>query len=318
MDGRAVLAEAQAAPLPLDPLGGIVDDLWPGARLRSAALLPGGLSSVLHRLEVDGAAVSTLVLRQLIEEFGQDATIARREAQAMAAADTAGVPVPRVWWLDADGATLGRPALLLSFVPGRPVVADLVRAAGRDALARVVHALAATPTVGLDTLPHLNDLEAAMAWPSPSPATSAVVDAAALRGAVRATGAAVSSPRRLVHTDLHGGNVHWDGSEVTGVLDWSGVALGTPWMDEAYLWFDTCLAHGRDVGDALQAAVDRARPDAPPTAAQRRLWRGVALLRGLPDPTAWASAYRATGVAVDDATVVGRFVELVDGYLEEG
>lgn len=315
MGWEDVLAAAQAGPLDLAALHGVVDGLWPGARVVAAEPLLGGLGSVLHRLDLDGAPVDAVVLRQLLEEFGDDADTARREAAVHDAMPRAGVPVPRLWWQDPGGRVLGRPGLLLDFAPGSLLVADLADPVAQDAVARVVHDIAAVPPTGLDLLPRLEDLAAAMAWPFPSPDTSDVVDAARLRAAVAADEPAFTFAGRVVHTDLHGGNVLWDGRTVTAVLDWSGVAFGTPSQDEAYLWLDTSLAWGRPVGDAVQAAVDRARPGAAPAADVQRLWRGVALLRGLPSPAPWTAAYRVAGLDVDEATVAERYVELVEAHL---
>lgn len=288
--------------------------LWDGAQVRAVELLPGGLGSVLHRVALRDAPVSAVVVRQLLPEFNDDATTVRREVAVMEAAAAAGVPVPTVHWSDPEGGVLGRPALLLDLVPGRPLIGDLTTGAGQHAMAVVLHALAAVDGDGLPGLKRLDDLERVTThfWP---PGHSELVDVATLQAAVEAHGDAFRPGTSLVHMDLHGGNVLWDGSTVTGVLDWPGAAVGNPLADEAYLWFDACLAHGRAVGARLQATIDELRPGRAPDQEQRRLWRGVALQRGLPTPRPWAEAYRATGVEIADDTVEERFVALVDEYL---
>lgn len=89
-----------------------------GARVTDVARMPGGASKeqfsfLVHRL--DGTA-ERLVLRadptgSIIE------TDRAREAEALRAVRTA-VPVPEVRYLDPDGALLGTPAAVTTFVPG--------------------------------------------------------------------------------------------------------------------------------------------------------------------------------------------------------
>ncbi len=309
-----MLAAAQAVPPARPALDEVVAGVWADARVGEVEPMPGGLGSVLHRVDLDGAPVAAVVLRQLLPEFNDDTVTVRREEAVLRAAAGAGLPVPAVHWTDPDGGVLGRPALLLDLVPGRTIVADLASDAGRRAMATVLHALAAVDGRDVPGLKHLVDLEAVTThfWP---PGSSEVVDVPTLEAAVTAHVDAFDAGTSLVHMDLHGGNVLWDGTDVTGVLDWPGAAVGNPLADEAYLWFDTCLAHGREAGEQLQASVDELRPGRPPTRDERRLWRGVALQRGLPTPRPWAGAYRATGVDIDDDTVEERFVALVEEYL---
>lgn len=317
MDWPTVLAAAQAVPPAQPALGALVGELWPGAEVTHVRLLPGGLGSVLHRVDLAGAPAEAVVLRQLLREFGDDADTVRREVEVHAACAAAGVPVPGVHWSDPDGDRFGRPALLLSFVPGQPLVADLVHDAGRRAIAATLHRLASVPVDALRSLPRLDSLEAAVTRFEPPPDSSEVVDATALNAHVASLTESFEPGGALVHLDLHAGNVLWDGTAITGIVDWPGAAVGNPLADEAYLWFDTCLAHGRAVADALQEAVDAARPGAAPSGAARHLWRGVALQRGLPSPAEWTESYRAMAIDIDEDTVTGRFVALVDEYLQE-
>lgn len=318
MDWRDVLAAAQAVAPRTAALDEVVAEVWPGATVTAVTMLPGGLSSVLHRVDVEGGGSPTLVLRQLLPEFGADPATARREAEVHRAAADAGVPVPVVRWHDPEGDVLGRPALLLDFVAGGPLLAGLTGDRGRRAMAATLHVVAAVPTKGLVHLPRLERLDDVILRFGPHPTSSDVVDVGALERAVEAGSGAFVPGSSLVHMDLHAGNVLWDGTRVTGILDWPGAAIGNPLADEAYLWLDTCLAHGRDVADALQAAVEEARSGPSPTTGERHLWHGVALLRGLPSPDVWGEAYRVMGVDVDGTTIEARFTDLVDDYLGKG
>ena len=64
-------------------------------------------------------------------------------------------------------------------------------------------------------------------------------------------------PTTLIHGDLHEGNLHLDGNDLT-IFDWSDAAVGFPWVDQ-FLIFD---------------APDEKREQV--TAAYLKLWEGVA------------------------------------------
>jgi aminoglycoside phosphotransferase (APT) family kinase protein len=150
----------------------------------------------------------------------EQAETCRREVLAMRAAAACGVPVPTVY-----GETLwqDRPALLLSWCSGRPLLAELVArpwsvwslglAFGR-AQARI-HAVPAPEGLrGWD--------EAWGRWLGR--------DEEALAERLRA---AVPRSAALLHLDYHPLNVMVEGQQVTGVLDWANAAAGDPRLDLA-------------------------------------------------------------------------------------
>ena len=317
MEWRAVLAAAQRAPVPVDALTAALRERWPAVVVEDTVLLEGGLSSVLHRVRLRGAPVAATVLRQVLTEFGHDADTVRREAFVHRELPPLGLRVPRCRWSDPSGEVLGRPALLIDEVPGTVLLPDLVGSSGIDALAGVLARTATAPTVGLAALSHLADVEAHVHRFGPPP-PSELVDSERIETAIVERSRWFVPRRQLVHADLHAGNVLWDGTEVTGVLDWPGAALGVALFDEAYAWLDTALAHGRPVADALQAAVDGARRGPSPSGGERSLWRACALHRALPTPAPWAEAYRIMGVDLTDEQVEERFVALVEDELAKG
>src|SRR5258708_36143290 len=80
------------------------------------APLAGGVDTALWRIERQGVASVLRVFRA--EQIGT----CRREVSALRAAAQGGIPVPRV---HAQGLWQDRPALLLSWCPGRQVWAEL-------------------------------------------------------------------------------------------------------------------------------------------------------------------------------------------------
>jgi aminoglycoside phosphotransferase (APT) family kinase protein len=143
----------------------------------------------------------------------------RREARAMRAAAQAGIPVPTI---QAEAICAGRPALLLSWCAGLPLL-NAVRARpwriwqlglmmGR--MHARIHAV------------HVPESAALRAW-----APRAEDAGAALQARLRAL--TFESGSVLLHLDYHPLNIMTDGNRVTGVLDWANVAVGDPRVDIA-------------------------------------------------------------------------------------
>lgn len=312
---RSVLEHAQQEVVDRDRLSGALRTVWPDVEIVSAEAILGGLGSVLHRVFVLGAPVRTVVLRQLLVELGDDAQTLRRELVAHRHLPELDLPVPVAHWADAEGEVLGRPAMTLADVPGRMISRDLVTGPAQRALADAITRLAAAPTDGLAGLDTLADVDAhADRFGSPA-TTSELVDPQRVRTHVDAHRRWFVPRRQVVHCDLHGGNVLWDGDVVTGVLDWPGVALGVAACDEAYAWLDTVLALGPVAGDGLQAAIDAARQGPGPDEGEVALWRAVALRRALPTPGPWTESYRAAGIDVSEEQVEEHYVRLVEHHV---
>lgn len=313
-DWRAVLDRAQHAVVDRDRLSGALRTVWPDVEIVSVEAVLGGLGSVLHRVFVLGAPVRTVVLRQLLVEFGDDADTLRRELVAHRHLPERGLPVPVVHWSDPDGEVLDRPAVALADVPGTVITPDLGTTEGQRALATVIAALAAVPPDDVPGLSVLEDVDDHADRFGPPATASELVDGGRVRAHLDAQRRWFVPRRQVVHCDLHGGNVLWDGTAVTGMLDWPGVALGAAACDEAYAWLDTSLVLGTEAGDELQFATDEVRQGPAPDGGEVALWRAVALRRALPTPGPWAESYRAAGIDVTDEQVVQRFVELVEQH----
>ncbi len=314
MSWRDDLAAARAAPIDLHVVERVVATVRPGAVVVGVTPITGGLSSLLDEVRIEAPIPETLVLRRTLPEFGHGRAEAATEVSAHAAATAAGLPVPPVLWWD-GGEAFDRPALLMAHVPGRPIVGDLPTPAAAAAFAAAIGAVHAVRPGATTDLPLLTDVAAHRDRFGGVAHDSEVVDAAALHAAVARLAGAFVADDVLVHADLHGGNVLWDGRSVTGILDWPGAGRGVRWHDEAYAVMDTALAHGEPAGERLRAAL-RDRPDAPsPDADTWALWSGVALLRALPTPAEWVDGYRLMGCRLTEDVLDGRFVAMVERWL---
>jgi aminoglycoside phosphotransferase (APT) family kinase protein len=154
----------------------------------------GGWDTQIWRVS---AAESTYALRVFRPE---QLSICHREAAVMRTLSEAGLPVPRVY---AEGVSDDRPALLMSWCPGRTVLAEAQVYPWRlwslgVALGRMharIHSLA-VPAALLDVVPAWDLRHEDMAVPA------------------------------LLHMDYHPLNVMVDRGQVTGVLDWANVRVG--------------------------------------------------------------------------------------------
>ncbi|HEX5502753.1 MAG TPA: aminoglycoside phosphotransferase family protein [Thermomicrobiales bacterium] len=178
------------------------------------APLTGGWDAALWRVATPAGPRVLRVFRP------EQAATCRREVAAMRAAGAGGLDVPEVY---AVGAWRDRPALLLSWCPGRTLQDELARRPwrawplGRDfgRMQARLHAIAAPDGLGREP-------DGWIAWAGP--------DEAALQAHLRAL-----PPRRgaLLHFDYHPLNVMTDGRRVTAVLDWANAAAGDPRADLA-------------------------------------------------------------------------------------
>ena len=196
---------------PLDPTD-ILDTL---GVVRPARAIPvsGGADTLIWRVEVAGQVSALRLFRP------EQVTVAQREVAAMAAASSAGLPVPRVY---AEGIWCGRPVLHMSWMPGRPMRDELqanpLRAHalgvqfGRAQAA--VHAILPPATLLAHPSPWI-------AWANPDDA---------LRDCLRA---ASRGPDVLLHLDFHPMNVLVADGRISAVLDWANARAGDPRADLA-------------------------------------------------------------------------------------
>ncbi len=273
----------------------------------------GGLGAVLHLIELEPKSEEpdAFVLRMIMPEWGETSEHLQREATTLDRLDRwSDVPVPSVHWSDPGGRVFGRPAMLMEFVSGRCLVADLGSRHASAALASTLARIHGAPTA----MEHLRSLASLAEHPQilgVSPGPSDVVDADRLRHTLQAATPDGSVRPTLAHGDFHGGNVLWDGTEVTAVLDWPMATRASRWWDEAYAHMDTWLVHGEAAALRFRSAYQELAGDAP-NQERQRFWDLTALVRALPTPGQWLDSYRhagATELTLD--TIEARYSEMV-------
>lgn len=214
--------------------------------------LPGASSSAVHAVRLTGPAPDdqgpVLVLRRWTWRWllDDEPEIVQRELDALAVAERAGLPAPRVVAADPTGEDVGDgvPVLLMTRVAGR-AVAD-------PDLEQVARTAAAIHDVAAPDLPHRFfrwNLTALTGPPAGAPEPDLWTRALALRES--------ALPRyelRFIHRDFHPGNVLVRRGRVTGVVDWALTCLG-PWECDVA----TCRSNLRRLGGPAPAEEFRAR-----------------------------------------------------------
>ena len=234
--------------------------LGAGARVTRVEELPPS-STTLHVIEVTLADTTTL--RLLLRRYHDAARLVHdpwyvpaQEARALELLADTPVPAPRLVAADLEGAVGGVPAIVESWLPGgtswRPD--DLERYLARSAEALVA----------------IHHVHVPRCMPAYSPyhewATTTVTSSSRCRNLWERVGAALDRPppshrEAFIHRDYHPGNVLWDGSEVTGVVDWATGAWGPPGIDLARMRQNLALMHGREVADRFSVAYVEAGGD---------------------------------------------------------
>jgi aminoglycoside phosphotransferase (APT) family kinase protein len=211
---------------------------WAAARLGgpviSARALRGGMSSAVHLLTIaDGTGQHRqAVLRRYVrpELNAEEPDIAAREARALRAAESVGVPTPALLAVDPAGTEAGVPAVLMSRLLGRVDwwPSDTGRWLRR--LAGVLPAIhsAPLPPAGLIG-PFAPDLPVSY-QPPPWACYPRIWEQAA----DISCGPAPALPEVLMHRDFHPGNVLWRRGTVSGVVDWQAACTGPAVIDVAH------------------------------------------------------------------------------------
>jgi aminoglycoside phosphotransferase (APT) family kinase protein len=196
----------------LDPMAILAALGAPDAQ--TAVPVEGGSDTAIWRVErPEGSAALRLFRTDQVETCS-------RELSAMRAAVTNGLPAPTVY---VEGNWKSRPALLLSWCPGRPLMHELRE---KPSLAAELGHEFGRVQARINALAAPDDLSADgddwIRWSGPE------------EGALQARLHAVSaSSRRLLHLDYHPLNVLTDGRRISAVLDWANSHAGDPRADAA-------------------------------------------------------------------------------------
>jgi aminoglycoside phosphotransferase (APT) family kinase protein len=247
-----------------------------GGTVTSARALRGGTASAVHELTVvtpEGGTRRAVLRRYVRPELNlEEPDMADHEARALRFVAHLDVPTPELLAADTSGDDAGVPAVLMSWLPGsvRWWPPDTERwLTGLAALLPVIHA-ATLPPPGIipayAPYPQASyQLPAWVRWPRMWERAVEICHQPAPRG-----------PHVFLHRDFHPGNVLWQRSTVTGVVDWPNASIGPPSADVGH-----CRANLFSYGPAAVSRFTRAWQDL--TGATYNPWADVVTIIGTLD-----------------------------------
>ncbi len=227
-----------------------------------------------------------------------------------------GLLAPRPIFLDADGEIFGVAAMVMTFLPGRPVFKYAHPAAWTSAMAATLHQIhSVTPsTCDLASLRlrgrdwARNRIATLRTWAQTDALAARALDIADSR----LDGISFLSPT-LVHGDYWTGNTIGYRGKISGVVDWSGASVGERRVDVAGCRLDYVLAHGEPLADKFLGEYERLSEPMP------EMWF-FDLLQAI-DPLLeyehWIEGYQSAGMQINPADAEARLRMFATNAIEE-
>lgn len=218
--------------------------------------LSGGLTSTMLALTHRSGARSVLRLMTIEPWRTHGAELTRRERAAQLELAATPVPVPTSLEIDAEGATAGVAAHLMTRLPGVPTghVDDAVVAAMAEMLAVIHEVRPAEPFRSYQS----------WAWEAKRvvPAWTHHADVWLRAFEILAQEPPAFEPTFL-HRDFSHRNLLWRGGRISGVVDWVETSTGPAWLDAAHGATSLAVAYGREPAASFLAAYGAVTGTAP-------------------------------------------------------
>lgn len=292
-------AELQSAPSD-EQLAAVAEAVEHGSSVESVRRLEGGLGNGMHVVELRDSIGQRrrVVLRRLSEHGLPPSDMAVREWRVLKLMRELGIKAPEPLFLDADGSVSGSPAIIISFIDGKPVLRPSQAPGWANQVAAAIWELHSAQNGRAD-----------VSFLGPSKLiTETVADRCAdverfrchplgerLRGAMLEAVADISPARStLVHGDYWPGNILWRDGRLLAVVDWTDADLRDPAVDIGYMWMDLMIKGEHDAAEEFTERYERLN-EAP--VRNLRVARMLALSRAIPDPGRWLPGWVALGRA---------------------
>ena len=216
----------------------------PDAKVVRVRRLRNAWAAAMHAVDVEArGGRHHLVLRRWTRtDLPPDDGVVENEAAALTAVAGQGIPVPDLVAADPTGEHCGVPALLMTRLPGRDVLAPANLDDWLAGLVSTLHALHEIP-IAANTLYAYDTWCGDVTQPPPWSRVPKVWERAieiVQRGVP-------DVPVGLCHRDYHPGNVLWSRGRVSGVVDWTHACHGAPAAAVAHCKSNVGLLFGAEV-----------------------------------------------------------------------
>jgi aminoglycoside phosphotransferase (APT) family kinase protein len=271
------------------------DALAPDGQITRVRPLRGGISASVHlvQLEDTGGEPRAVVVRRYGDHYPpSQPSASEREFDVLEILARASFPAPRPLLLDAEGGPFGSPTVVMTRLPGRPLLAPRDLTSYLQQLAATLAELHRLPTHELGFLPDQREMVTRVLGQRSD--TDDALQQAILEQAV-AEWSRISQlveQRVLVHGDYWPGNVVWVRGRLTGVVDWEQPRLGDFVKDVATCRGDLWVLFGHAAADEFLRAYERAAGN---KVHDLRFWELLISIEAVREMPEWAVGYRSLG-----------------------
>jgi len=211
--------------------------------------------------------------------------------------EQAGIPSPRPLLLDAEGRFFGVPAIVMTYLPGRPLYTPRDVGSWADQLAQTLLSIHGVTPERFDLSwlsVNLRDGMRQELAKRPEEVGGPVPLAQEVHVVLEAELDRIDWPEpTFVHDDFWPGNTIWQYGRLAGVIDWTASELGDPRADVSQCRADLALSHGLAAADAFLEAYQAGASQPLPDISYFDLFRG---LRGLLYYKLWLPGYHDLGL----------------------
>jgi len=269
--------------------------LAPDGQVLRVRPLRGGISSSVHAVQLEdaGSGRRTVVVRRYGEHWlPSKPSASEREFKLLEILARAAFPSPRPLMVDAEGGPFGTPTIVMTRIPGRPLLAPRDLSGYLRQIARTLAELHQLPTHELGFLRDQRDRVTRVLSKRPETDDALQLDVWTAAVAEWSRISEIDERRVLVHGDYWPGNLLWVRGRLVGVVDWEQPRLGERVKDVATCRGDLWVLCGQPAADEFLREYERA---AGIDVRDLRFWELLISIEAVRDMPEWAVAYRILG-----------------------
>jgi len=217
------------------------------AEITKLERLQGGISSQIYSISLRrGNENIRVVLRQIHNEdwLSEQPDAAFQEASALQLCESASIAAPLRIACDAAGEQCGNPSLLMTQLPGAPLLMpsdmDSWLCQLADALAHIHQIQARSPYWTYRTYQTIDQF-VAPSWSKQQLQWNTLLS--------RLKQPPPSTLNCFIHRDFHPANVLWHEGKVTGIVDWTSGCVGPAGIDAGHCRINLVMLHGVAAAD---------------------------------------------------------------------